>query len=653
MERIFCISGSAVTVFVEASELVDRSKIVRKLKNHGAKMCTRIQDARFIIVDPETFSGRLIVSEWGQVPDKIILAHSWVSKCVDAKRLLDEMDDWGGCAAKGNTTTVAERIEDPEQQNLPPSRLRVFKHREDSCTPQATGKSRDQLESLRFTSCPSTHSVPSNAAERSTFSAPPHLASLASLSSRLPTPSVPTPFSQMSGGPPSVIPMSHFPSADLSLPANGLPFQMPMLPFNPMITQDPQAFLLALADQLRFYTQTNTMPAPTDYTRNSESYLISEIKKSPTFDDIPIPEEPANMTREQATSLVSVYNHKDVNFAKGKAKPTTPTPVASTSTSAGRFIFVEAGKPLRFFIQIDLRDRTKLLTTIKKLGGKITNKQDDADFSILSPRSNTYASLLRSSLAVKTSAVGPSYVEDCAKESRLLDRTTYLLANEDKAKKGKEAKVSVGGPGEIPPERKRKASFNADEKDRAKKVKKESLRPMVNLSFRPSPSPPPEHARKRLDDGRYGYSTEELEYAVQYSEILLERNHEMPVSQIARKLHEKMPHHPVKSWTTTINQKNQYVRDKIADAKKRAGIAYRKACAQASSQNEGELEEDMHAIVYYFLYDDDADDADGVVWAKLSSKTPCRTSRTWQDFYELHGQEIHRRYDEVKGQEDR
>ncbi|THV07721.1 hypothetical protein K435DRAFT_959783 [Dendrothele bispora CBS 962.96] len=702
--QIFCVSGTPITVFVEASEMVGRAKVVKHLKKHGADVRTSIQEAHFIVVDPETTAGRQIIRQWSNALDKIVLQHSWIMECVKVGRLLDARDKWGGWQAQDDGLPIAGEPGEEEQQNLPPLRRRSVEnyriaahnatHHQATSFAQPISGAQDASTS-RSASCPVVKNKRSVVAtERSSSLAPSFSASTFAppslqAPSLVPAPSI-SPFHSHSTAsasfnhsstPMSASPLDQLPSSlpnacsqvpqiqagmqVMSNPAQFFPFpfsanlpgmsfpQIPMMTLNPFFA-NPQ-LQQALTEQYRLMLQTGAIPNAMQ--GGQQPFPDAYIKQSPVSDTI----HRSAQAGDHATSLVDVYNNRSPS-TKGKERVKSPSSVGSRPTSdAALPIFVNSGGlPLRFFVQIDLRDRHRVVTTIKKHGGTITNKQDDADFAILSPKSSTYASLLKTSAAIHKPAIIPSFVENCVQQCALLDHTSYLLPVDDlapvkeekvKEKKVKEEKVQS----EKKPKLKRKANFGSEPKARVKKAKHSTIVPNL-LPYRSSPPPPPEHLRKYRDDGKYIYSTEELEFAVQYAEILLERDHNMPTYSIAKKLTEKMPHHTVRSWATTIGQKNVAVRDRIEKARSRAGVAYRKAYAklqaQSSAQNDcdpqGILEEDMKVIVNFFLNDDDGNEDDNVVWAHLESKRSCRTKERWADFYKEHSVEVNKRLDELK-----
>ncbi|ESK97910.1 hypothetical protein Moror_17192 [Moniliophthora roreri MCA 2997] len=206
----------------------------------------------------------------------------------------------------------------------------------------------------------------------------------------------------------------------------------------------------------------------------------------------------------------------------------------------------------------------------------------------------------------------------------------------------------------------------------------------------PSPTPPPLPAEPPQKGKRFEYTEAEKEYALRYAQALFSRDHEMPTMTLARKLHNKLPHHTAPSWNTFITSRT--MRGDVEAIRKRAGITFRKQLHAHSMQEcistrpqvkqedvgeqsstdrplkrqrtdkrhnaqprpqhvSSELQDDFEAIVDFFLRwnsteraleDDETEDA---AWAALTKEATCKTEESWGKFYELHHVEVNARYD--------
>ncbi|KAG6825437.1 hypothetical protein H0H93_000706, partial [Arthromyces matolae] len=103
-------------------------------------------------------------------------------------------------------------------------------------------------------------------------------------------------------------------------------------------------------------------------------------------------------------------------------------------------------RDLSFFVQVDLSNRSRTVTAIKKHGGKIVSSNKTADYVILYNQSKTFGQLLQSaSLAGKT-AVNASFVHDCVDRLELLSTERYeydMTRSKSNTPRGKRKRVLV------------------------------------------------------------------------------------------------------------------------------------------------------------------------------------------------------------------
>ncbi|KAF8832283.1 hypothetical protein HHX47_DHR1001679 [Lentinula edodes] len=110
------LSGSPLRIFVEDSPL--GPTLVNRLKIHGARITPTIQNAQYIIIESNSsFSGH----HYERNLEGKLLDSSWIGKCIGARRILLEDDDWGGCAI---TNTAQGEQAPPDSQYLPPRLMR-------------------------------------------------------------------------------------------------------------------------------------------------------------------------------------------------------------------------------------------------------------------------------------------------------------------------------------------------------------------------------------------------------------------------------------------------------------------------------------------------------------------------------------------------
>lgn len=68
--------------------------MVQKL---GATLCHDPRSAKYILVHPQSDTGRQFIRDWGTDAGKVVLNHLWVQKCSAAGRVLGADDNWGNC----------------------------------------------------------------------------------------------------------------------------------------------------------------------------------------------------------------------------------------------------------------------------------------------------------------------------------------------------------------------------------------------------------------------------------------------------------------------------------------------------------------------------------------------------------------------------
>ncbi|KAG5653448.1 hypothetical protein H0H81_000337 [Sphagnurus paluster] len=101
----------------------------------------------------------------------------------------------------------------------------------------------------------------------------------------------------------------------------------------------------------------------------------------------------------------------------------TPTPTPTPLLSS---IFKEEdGRQVLFFVQVDIKDRRKLIYAIRKNGGIIHPNHTNADYAILSSQSSTFKTLLSTTVAAGTPALSTRFIHDCVEQKEFLDPAAY------------------------------------------------------------------------------------------------------------------------------------------------------------------------------------------------------------------------------------
>ena len=165
---------------------------------------------------------------------------------------------------------------------------------------------------------------------------------------------------------------------------------------------------------------------------------------------------------------------------------------------------------------------------------------------ILYSQSDTFNHLLRATLALNKVGLSAAFVDDCVQEEALLDVADYVLEPTGK-RKGRWSQTEERRPrkNELAGERQREMKGRGRSKIEAKKKPAKRVKYDDSPSEhdgRRSPSPPPDHTRQVMSHGvnnRYRYTTEEHDYALQYFQFCLERDHLLSQTAFANMLHRK------------------------------------------------------------------------------------------------------------------
>ncbi|KAJ4499579.1 hypothetical protein C8R41DRAFT_29180 [Lentinula lateritia] len=615
-------SGIPLRIFVEDSPL--GPTLVNRLKIHGARITPTIQNAQYIIIESNSFSGH----HYERNLEGKILDSSWIGKCIRARRILLEDDDWGGCAV---ANTAQGEQAPPDSQYLPPRLMR----RPD---PRSGALSAPDIPST-FQFNPTAGVIP--------FLPQSHTSSNTPTSSRGTTAEPAFIARQQQDGQsphphtPQITPSPNFQAPSFMQTGAMMPSAFSL---NPHLLQmvpnqfQDQNFFMALADVYRA-NMMNLAALSQFHQPQQPSYSFPEAPPDTTPAPVPAPaSSKAKSTESHSGSSMASSSLPSKELSrndKGKQKA-SPAPSSSSTRSFSEPqipIFTRNGKSVMFFVQIDLSQRHDLVNQIKKNGGAISNELDKADYAILSSRSKIFATLFRTSTASGTPAVISSFVHDCIRKGRVLSHDPKYLV-EAPRRQGRPPSDDVGSSkklkaddvrkgrashDDIGPSKKRKVEvarkekvlqdtpyakkklkaeaepratafqdirsakkskaevervISSNEREQVKKREISAVDKILESKQRiPSPPPPPESTRVFSNNGGYAYPPLEREYVETYAKVLFERDHLISNAKIAQKLYQKMPHHTAKSWNTTVGGQLREVIDK---ARKRAGIAYRK-----------------------------------------------------------------------------
>jgi len=88
------VTGAPLQIFVEASSVHQRPKLVRKMGGFGAAIATNAKEADILLAEPNTKEAVELLDAWGE--DKPVLSARWAWRCMDLWTFLGPADNWGG-----------------------------------------------------------------------------------------------------------------------------------------------------------------------------------------------------------------------------------------------------------------------------------------------------------------------------------------------------------------------------------------------------------------------------------------------------------------------------------------------------------------------------------------------------------------------------
>ncbi|KAI8990522.1 hypothetical protein BD414DRAFT_483911 [Trametes punicea] len=688
--RLFVDSaGRPLRVFVEAAELLNRPRVIRTLKNNGAQISHSPEEAAVILVDPETASGTQFVQEWGSEPGKVVLDVSWVQESLERGKALLADENWGGFSTTPNTSGSVQNPLPTPRETPPDAQAAQANMQNQIPYPPPDGsqfapgtlppgypfQQHPQVVQQLHNNLPSGAAIPMATMQtnpNAQVTLPAQLvAQLVGLVSQqglhpaslgLPQMVPQPPMNMMQGQPipqgypqqaisfmshPSVFSPSPFTISQQSASYNSQQMMNP--PLSQMQSLDGGA-------SSQYHSPTPATPdALSSSVRAGKHSSMSESMRDSPMDDIRSPSlkrKSPSMDRVPSTSsrskagmsrTDSEHSMKHRRVSHPIEEPLLPFPEASPvlmhtrrepSSPQGRKLFAkENEEPYKFFVQVDIRPRTKIADAIKKNGGKLVPDIADADFVILgAPSTRTFEERLKQAGNYEKVAVRPQWVFACVEQNAIVDPDefsferlhvekrrgrpslngkrlvitgsasksktlkkdpgSYLDEDDDVAEEDEVQDTLVNDTSKVKGKAKAKAEKSkASASERLSKTgaksKATSAKPKERTAspkafWRPSP-PPPTRVVEHMP-GKNMYTKEDLDYVDEYLPILFFRDPDMTLFSVAEKLYAKMPHHTMKSWQTFISHATR--REKVEKMRRQAQIARRKAAASSQEVSE-------------------------------------------------------------------
>ncbi|KAI0651943.1 hypothetical protein C8Q79DRAFT_68446 [Trametes meyenii] len=523
--RVFVDSAEQpLRVFVEAAELFNRPRIIRSLRNNGAVICHSAEESTIILVDPQTGSGTQFIQEWGAEPGKAVLDVRWVHKSVERKKAFLEDEDWGGFhVGEGASDAVQNALPTPRetppdaqtpevklalqnQHQQPPSNGSQFlTNNIPASFPFPPPSQPPQMSQPAPNATPNGSSVPitglpndPNAQVTLPAQLFAQLVGFVQQGMNLTGTGMPQ-ASQM----PSQIPLNMlqgqgYPQQNLSFisqpsifaPPFPLSQQSSMYPL-PQHTMGPPPSQAQAMDTGTPGSYQPSAPVSPDG-RTSASHARRQSSVSDTVRGSPMEDVRTSLKRkspsigrppssashkkgkgradgERATKQRRVsYPTDDPILPYRDATPPSTQPRRVVSESRRQLFAKDDGTPYFFFVQIDIRPRTRIADAIKRNGGKLVPDISNADFIILgSPSTRTFEERLRQASNYGKLAVRPQWVFECVEQNKIVELDNFVFEGMTVEKKrGRPTAMGkrfiVTGPGAPSPSKGPKLKFLQD-----------------------------------------------------------------------------------------------------------------------------------------------------------------------------------------------
>ncbi|KAL5535408.1 hypothetical protein ACEPAF_3502 [Sanghuangporus sanghuang] len=303
------------------------------------------------------------------------------------------------------------------------------------------------------------------------------------------------------------------------------------------------------------------------------------------------------------------------------------------------------GKPMTFFVQVQMRNRQNIIKQIKINGGKIEADPPKADFILLDTRPGKDRDLWMKTVRDSGRfALGPGFIEACVNSKGLVEEDGFIIESK----------------------RRLSTAQGKNGSNSAESEEHESPSVVEMIMF---------------TGGRNPFTSEEIRYALRLAEYLLRENYRISMQQLGDELASRAPRHPAKSWMNLLYKEHraelELIRDQAAGQERRK---HKGSPANALSGSEPEVEaqlmqpveatnaesssgagsgqpngsrndgagpervdpedpsklynDDLKTIIDFFANPPAGVVEDEALWIALASKHNCRTASRWQNFYE-------------------
>ncbi|KAJ3549328.1 hypothetical protein NM688_g5190 [Phlebia brevispora] len=433
--------GRPLRIFVEASSVVERPKLIRLLRTHGAQIEQWVKNSDIILVDETVPDSLIFAAQW---PQKHALSYRWAHQAVRDGRCRGASENWGGHLVRVEVPDAPDRkspLPTPRQTPIAegypaplPSGTPIPAPLQRASGSPAFFPNADQPPpySIQLPPQAAVPIVNPDASGYSVQSVPSIVPNLAAA----PAPVLQTLLDMLARGAANsiVAPYQQIPNPQLQFTA----------PY-PTAASSSANFVAVPNTQLA-YTQSLQEPSNSSSLQQTSQaiYRGSQcVSRSATPD-----------LYAQSGSGKRKSTHRDEPSAsaqlrtKGKTRAETPEPPRkqrhhteereqpershapiksdpNDSNGVAKIFTKKHGQSLRFVVDMAVRNRRDVLVEIKKYGGTIVPDIVDADYVILSPHADNFENELRQTLVMDIPAVLPDFIYSCVQEGTILDEEEF------------------------------------------------------------------------------------------------------------------------------------------------------------------------------------------------------------------------------------
>ncbi|KAF8525157.1 hypothetical protein BU17DRAFT_84081 [Hysterangium stoloniferum] len=626
-------NGTGFKFFVETAAVQERPKLVRRIRGCGGLIVSSAREADILLAENNTKEALEILDAWSA--DKVVLSTRWVGRCIESNEFLGKEQNWGEFFLNRDELReccidIDEEYQDTKDldddgsnETSKPIRRKRKATTTVSSNDSHAGKTPISSSSTVRLETPLTkkrkvvshHTKDSNEVENHTIM-PLYQAGMSTSSPISPVEVSSSPFStqQMqavlqqqasiinylsglfqqssqqnifaSSVGSAINPMNTTPIVQLqglsSAPQQfAIPQQMQLNPaaFTPQHAKAVEG-LANIISQAQFGSGTISIP----YQQNSQTTssrvtpedaeLASEDHSTHSEGEVEVTVLDRKQKRKARRNSTSSLDDGAIQTAI-RSNPPRVWPKPNVPSVKNGIFTDDRGLPSKFFVTLDLRIRKELLKIIRKHGGDIVLRMEDADYIILNNRSPQFQQCLQL-LPLDKIALSPTWLQECDKTGAVAGLAGHMIdidsghgpgairkkqvssARKSKAKLvDNDCESEEGAPD--PPTTSQASVRTPETKSLPKKlfedVGRRSRSPLPFPSSPSSSSPPPPTTIIPTDGHRIAFTEKDREWFFRYARFKLQREPKMSMMQLMKSVGHKAPYHSAQSWGTTARVK--------------------------------------------------------------------------------------------------